>query len=132
MTEVHKDPAKAVVVILGFTFKENCPDIRNTKVMDLVKRLRVYGVEPVVVDLWADAASVKKGYGVTLTPFDEIPKADCIIVAVGHKEFRAMSVSQLGNMFKSELPDHEKVLLDAKSLYRIDELSASGMRFWRL
>lgn len=132
MTEVHKDPAKAVVVILGFTFKENCPDIRNTKVMDLVKRLRVYGAEPVVVDLWADAASVKKGYGVTLTPFDEIPKADCIIVAVGHKEFRAMSVSQLGNMFKSELPDHEKVLLDVKSLYRMDELSASGMRFWRL
>ena len=74
----------------------------------------------------------KQEYGVELTPFNEIPKADCIIVAVGHKEFRSMSMMQLKQLFKGELPDDEKVLIDVKSLYRKDELDASGMRYWRL
>ena len=67
-----------------------------------------------------------------LTPLENLPKADCIIVAVGHKEYRAMSVMQLKDMFKRDLPDKQKVLIDVKSLYRIDELEASGMQFWRL
>ena len=67
-----------------------------------------------------------------LVPFDQLPKADCVIVAVGHREFRAMSMMQLKEFFKPELADEEKVLIDVKSLYRMDELKASGMRFWRL
>ena len=67
-----------------------------------------------------------------LTPLENIPKADCIIVAVGHKEYRAMSLMQIKDMFKRDLPDKQKVLIDVKSLYRIDELEASGMQFWRL
>ena len=74
----------------------------------------------------------KHEYGVELVPFVEIPKADCIIVAVGHNEFRSMSMMQFKEMFKPELKDEEKVLIDVKSLYRMDELKASGMRFWRL
>ena len=68
----------------------------------------------------------------TLTDFDKIPKADCVIVAVGHNEFRSLSMMQLKELFKKDLPDSEKVLIDVKSLYRMDELKASGMRFWRL
>ena len=67
-----------------------------------------------------------------LVPFDELPKADCLIVAVGHNEFRSMSTMQIKDMFKSDISDEEKVLIDVKSLYRMDELRASGMRFWRL
>ena len=67
-----------------------------------------------------------------LVPYDEIPKADCVIVAVGHNEYRSMSTMQLKQLFKENLPDSEKVLIDVKSLYRMDELEASGMRFWRL
>ena len=63
---------------------------------------------------------------------EALPKADCLIVAVGHKEYRSMSMMQLKKFFKDELLDDEKVLLDVKSLYRMDELKASGMRFWRL
>lgn len=132
MIEAGMAPKKATVVILGITFKENCPDTRNSKVVDIITRLKEYDIEPIVADSWADAAVAKHEYGVDLTPVEELPRADCVIVAVGHKEFRSMSMMQLKKFFKDDLPDEEKVLLDVKSLYRMDELKASGMRFWRL
>jgi len=132
MIEAGMAPKKATVVILGITFKENCPDTRNSKVVDIINRLKEYEIDPVVSDNWADAEVAKHEYGVELVSFEELPKADCVIVAVGHREFRAMSMIQLKRLFKEELPDEEKVLLDVKSLYRMDELKASGMKFWRL
>lgn len=132
MIEANKAPKQATVVIMGITFKENCPDTRNSKVVDIIKRLKEYDIEPVVTDMWADAEVAKSEYGVELVPFDKIPKADCVIVAVGHNEFRSMSMMKLKALFKDELTDDERVLLDVKSLYRMDELTASGMRFWRL
>lgn len=132
MIEAGKAPKKATVLILGLTFKENCPDTRNSKVVDIINRLKEFNIEPVVTDSWADKDVAKKEYGVDLVPWEEIPKADCVIVAVGHKEYRSMSTMQLKDLFKPELPDDEKILVDVKSLYRMDELKASGMRFWRL
>ena len=132
MIEAGMAPKKATVVILGLTFKENCPDTRNSKVVDIINRLKEYDINPVVTDSWADAAVAKHEYGVELTAWEDVPKADCVIVAVGHNEFRSMSMMQLKGLFKSELADEEKVLIDVKSLYRMDELKASGMRFWRL
>ncbi len=132
MIEAGMAPKKATVVILGITFKENCPDTRNSKVVDIINRLKEYDINPFVSDRWADAEVAKKEYGVDLIPFEKLPKADCIIVAVGHNEFRSMSMMKLKELFKHELPDEEKVLVDVKSLYRMDELNASGMRFWRL
>ncbi len=132
MIEAGLAPKKATVLILGITFKENCPDTRNSKVVDIIKRLREYDINPVVTDSWADAEVAKREYDVDLIPFSEIPKADCVIVAVGHSEYRGMSTMQLKSLFKEELNDDEKVLIDVKSLYRMDELKASRMRFWRL
>ena len=132
MIEAGMAPKKATVVIMGLTFKENCPDTRNSKVVDIIERLNEYEIKPVVTDGWADAGVAKHEYGVELTPWDNIPKADCVIVAVGHKEYRSMSMMQLKDLFKPELLDEEKVLIDVKSLYRMDELKASRMRFWRL
>ena len=132
MIEAGKAPKKATVVVLGITFKENCPDTRNSKVVDIINRLKEYGIDPIVSDRWADAAVAKHEYGVDLVPFGELPKADCVFVAVGHKEYRSMSTMQLKELFKEELPDNEKVLIDVKSLYRIDELRASEMKYWRL
>lgn len=131
MIEAGLAPKKANVVILGITFKENCPDTRNSKVVDIIKRLKEYEINPIVSDSWADVEVAKYEYGVDLIPFEELPKADCLIVAVGHNEFRSMSTMQLKTLFK-KVPDEEKVLIDVKSLYRLDELKASGMRFWRL
>lgn len=132
MIEAGMAPKKAKVVILGITFKENCPDTRNSKVVDIINRLKEYDIEPVVADSWADVAVAKEEYGVELVPFEELPKADCLIVAVGHNEFRSMSMMKLKELFRDDIPDEEKVLIDVKSLYRMDELKTSGMRFWRL
>lgn len=132
MIEAGQAPKNSTVVILGLTFKENCPDTRNSKVVDIINRLKEFDINPVVTDSWAEVDVAKEEYEVDLIPFSEIPKADCVIVAVGHKEYRSMSTLELKELFKDELPDNEKVLIDVKSLYRIDELKASGMRFWRL
>ncbi|MBP3816608.1 MAG: nucleotide sugar dehydrogenase [Firmicutes bacterium] len=132
MIEAGLAPKKATVVILGITFKENCPDTRNSKVVDIIKRLKEYDIEPLVTDAWADVAVAKHEYGVDLIAWEDLPKADCVIVAVGHNQFRSLSMMQLKELFKNEIPDEEKVLIDVKSLYRMDELKASGMRFWRL
>ena len=132
MIEAGMAPKKATVVILGLTFKENCPDTRNSKVVDIINRLKEYEIEPIVTDSWADADVAKHEYGVELVSWEDIPKADCVIVAVGHNEYRSMSMMQIKELFKDELTDEEKVLIDVKSLYRMDELKASGMRFWRL
>ena len=132
MIEAGLAPKRATVVILGITFKENCPDTRNSKVVDIINRLKEYEINPVVTDGWADVVVAKHEYGVDVIPFEDIPKADCVIVAVGHNEYRSMSTMQLKDLFKPEVPDEEKVLIDVKSLYRMDELKASGMRFWRL
>ncbi len=132
MIEAGMAPKKATVVILGLTFKENCPDTRNSKVVDIINRLKEYDINPIVTDPWADASVAKHEYGVDLVAWDDVPKADCVIVAVGHNEFRSMSMMQMKELFKTDIPDEEKVLIDVKSLYRMDELKASGMRFWRL
>lgn len=131
MIAAGKAPKKSTVVILGITFKENCPDTRNSKVVDIIDRLKEYEIHPLVCDAWADAEVAKQEYGVDLVEFDQLPKADCVIVAVGHNEFRSMSTMQLKSLF-IDSPDDEKVLIDVKSLYRLDELKASGIRFWRL
>ena len=132
MIEAGMAPKKATVVIMGLTFKENCPDTRNSKVVDIINRLKEYDIHPVVTDPWADVDVARHEYNVELTPFENIPKADCVIVAVGHNEFRSLSMMQIKDLFKADIPDEEKVLVDVKSLYRMDELKASGMRFWRL
>lgn len=131
MIEAGQAPKNSKVVILGLTFKENCPDTRNSKVDDIIKRLNEYGIQPVVVDPWASERDAMHEYGVTLTKLEDVKDVDCLIVAVGHNEFRSMSTMQLKKLFK-DVPDEEKVLVDVKSLYRLDELKASGMRFWRL
>ena len=132
MIEAGMAPKKATVLLLGITFKENCPDTRNSKVIDIINRLKEYDIYPVVTDPWADCQVAQSEYGIELVDWKDIPKADCVIVSVGHTKFRSMSMMQLKELFKSDLTDEEKVLIDVKSLYRMDELKASGMRFWRL
>ena len=127
-----KSPRNAKVVILGLTFKETCPDTRNSKVEDIIKRLGEYEIAPVVVDPWASPADAKHEYGVTLTAMENVKDADCVIVAVAHKEFRAMTLEQIKSLYDPSLSDGEKVLIDVKGLYPVEDLKASGMRYWRL
>ena len=131
MIEAGQAPKKSKVVILGLTFKENCPDTRNSKVDDIIKQLNKYGIEPTVVDPWASERDAMHEYGVTLTPIENVADADCVIVAVAHNEFRALSLDDIKKMFK-DVPNTEKVLIDVKGLYKIKDLKASGMQWWRL
>ena len=131
MIAVGQAPKKSKVVILGLTFKENCPDTRNSKVDDIIKRLNEYGIDPVVVDPWASERDAMREYGVALTRLEDVRDADCVIVAVAHKEFRAISLEELKKLYKS-CEDAEKVLLDVKGIYPVDALKQSGMKYWRL
>lgn len=132
MTAAQKDMKQATVLIWGITFKENCSDIRNSKVVDLIARLKTYQVEPIVTDECANSEAVQEMYGIKLVPFDELPLADCIIVAVGHNAYKSISMQRLVKMYKNELPNDQKILLDVKSIYHMEELCASGIHFWRL
>lgn len=124
-------PKKSKVVILGLTFKENCPDSRNSKVNDIIKKLNEYDIEPVVVDPWASEREAMLEYGVNLTKLEDVADADCIIVAVAHNEFKALSLDDIKKLYKQSTDD-AKVLVDVKGIYKLNELEASGMRFWRL
>lgn len=124
-------PKNSNVVILGLTFKENCPDSRNSKVDDIIKQLNKYGIEPTVVDSWANERDAMREYGVTLTPIDEVRDADCVIVAVAHNEFKALGLNGVKKLYRDGA-DENKVLIDVKGLYNIDDLRASGMQWWRL
>ena len=131
MIEAGQAPKNSRVVILGLTFKENCPDTRNSKVDDIIKRLNEYGITPVVVDPWASERDAMREYGVSLTKLEDVKDADCVIVAVAHNEFKALVLEDIKALFRL-CPDSEKVLLDVKGLYKIDDLKASGIRYWRL
>lgn len=131
MIAAGQAPKKSKVVILGLTFKENCPDTRNSKVNDIIKQLNTYGIKPVVVDPWTSERDAMHEYGVTLTKLEDAKDADCVIVAVAHDEFKALSLDDIKKMFKAS-NENEKVLIDVKGLYKVSDLKASGMRFWRL
>ena len=128
MIAVGQAPKKSKVIILGLTFKENCPDTRNSKVADIIKRFAEYEIKPIVVDPWASERDAMREYGVTLK---EVKDADCVIVAVAHNEFKALSLDDIKKLFKNSA-DEEKVLIDVKGLYKVSELKSSGMKYWRL
>ena len=131
MINAGQAPKRSKVVILGLTFKENCPDIRNSKVDDIIKRLNTYGISPIVVDPWASENDALHEYGVKLTKIEDVINAECVIVAVAHNEFRELSLSDIKKLFKDGA-DEEKVLIDVKGLYKVNDLKASGMQWWRL
>lgn len=126
-----KTPKKAKVVILGLTFKENCPDTRNSKVNDIIKRLGEYGITPVVVDPWASAQDAMREYNVQLHDMRDAKGADCIIFAVAHKEFKNMSLQELDALF-ADMPQDQKILIDVKGLFRIPDIKQLGLTYWRL
>ena len=121
----------AKVVILGVTFKEDCPDTRNSKVHDISKRLNEFGIVPVLVDPEADPEGAKKECPTPLVELKDVHDADCVILAVAHKEFLALSLSELDALY-APMPNNEKVLIDVKSVLNKAEIEAAGYRYWRL
>lgn len=130
MIEAGMAPKKARVVILGLTFKENCPDIRNSKVNDIILRLKEYGINPGVVDPWAAEEEAWREYGVRLSRLEDITDGDCIIAAVAHDQFRSLPLETLKTHYA---PSEEgRVLIDVKGIYPVEQLEKSGLIWWRL
>ena len=120
----------AKVSILGFTFKENCPDTRNTKVIDIYKELGEYGITPIVVDPAADADEAKRLYGITFDTMDAVKNMDAVIVAVAHKEFLSLDKEKISAFFD---PNHsKKVFMDIKGLFDRKEYLTEDYIYWRL
>jgi UDP-N-acetyl-D-galactosamine dehydrogenase len=128
MTRNGIDVPRCRVGILGITFKENCPDIRNSKVADMVSEFQSWGVHVVVADAWADPIEVEAEYGIELTEVDADHPVDALVVAVGHHQYRTMSIEQLRRMCCSANP----VLADVKSLYNRHDAAAAGFTVFRL
>ena len=122
------DVSQCKVGILGITFKENCPDIRNSKVVDLVSELESWGIEVSVTDAWASREEVNSVYGLDLVTIDETSKLDALVVAVGHNEYRELTAKQLIKMVSSLNP----VICDVKAIYDRQELSEAGFTVSRL
>ena len=130
-----KAPKKAKVAILGLTFKENCPDTRNSKVADVIEKLKEYGIEPLVVDPWASERDAMHEYGVELTKLEELEKnqdLDCVVLAVAHDEFKKMGLNALKKLYRSDASPDECVLIDVKSVLDKETVAAAGLRYWRL
>ena len=120
----------AKVAILGFTFKENCPDTRNTKVIDIYRELGEYGIVPAVVDPEADAAEAERLYGITFQTMDEIKDVDALIIAVAHEQFLSLDKEKISSFYH---PAHKrKVLLDLKGILNRSEYLTEDYRYWRL
>jgi len=120
----------AKVAILGFTFKENCPDTRNTKIIDIYNELREYGITPMVVDPIADAAEAKRLYGITFAPMEDVKDMDAVIIAVAHDEFLKLTKNDITAFFNTA--NKEKVLADLKGILDKKKYETEGYVYWRL
>lgn len=120
--------ARSTVGVLGITFKENCPDIRNSKVVDLIRELQAWGVRVVVSDPWADQKEVLSEYGIALGVIDKTNRVDSLIVAVGHQDFRMLPLKTLREFVLQEKP----ILADLKGLYPKEEALSVGFTIFRL
>ena len=117
----------SLVTVLGMTFKENIPDSRNSRVIDIIRELEDYGIALQICDPHADPAGIKHEYGVDLVPFEGLLKSDAIIAAVAHDEYKNMTAATLKSMMKEK-----PLLIDVKTMYGEKELTAAGIRSWRL
>jgi len=115
------------VIVLGMTFKENCPDLRNSKVIDVVRELQSFGARVLIHDPLADSAECEHEYGVSLTPWDALPRASAVVAAVSHREYLDMGVAGVTTKLASG-----GVFVDVKSCYDEAQLASAGVTTWRL
>ncbi len=123
-----KPVRKSRVAVLGLTFKENIPDIRNTRVVDIIEELRGYGIEVFLHDPHADTTEVRSHYRLELTPLKEITDMDAVIVAVAHEEYRQLGLAGIAGRCRNGSP----VVADVKGLFSVGEAARLGIRYWSL
>ena len=120
------------IVFFGATFKENCPDVRNSKIMEILKHLEQYEIKPLLVDSWADPNEVYRSYGYKTVGEEEALNADAIILSVAHEEYKNRSLKEWDAFFKSDLSKDERVIIDIKGILDNDTVTSEGYKYWRL
>ncbi len=123
-----KNVKNAHVAVLGFTFKENCPDTRNTKVIDIINELKEYGIDPVVVDPQADTAEAKNLYGIQFEDMENLHGLDAVVLAVAHSDFEELTLDKMSSLYR----DDKRVLLDIKGILDRKNYEEAGYMYWRL
>lgn len=131
MIKARVDVSRARVYLLGMTFKEDCPDTRNSRPVDVYRCLREYGLQLMAADPVADAEAFRREYGFSLTPVEEVREADCLVVLVGHACFRKLTAAQLAEMYRA-VPGRPRVLADVKGIYAREEMEQAGFAYWSL
>ena len=126
-----KKMSECRVVVLGITFKENCPDVRNSKVFDIINTLEAYNIDPILVDPVADYDDAKRLYGCKLTDINDVKDADCVILAVSHNEFIENGEQKIKNMLKQG-DNSKNIIIDVKSALDSNKLKSEGYAYWRL
>jgi len=129
LIKADKKVMQSRVGILGITFKENCPDVRNSKVGDIIEELRTYGIEPIIVDPVADKYDAEKFYNIKLSTEESLKDLDCLIIAVAHECFKNMDIDKISKMFKA---DEKKILIDIKGIKEKKKFIDAGYSYWRL
>ncbi len=119
--------AQGVVTVLGLTFKENCPDLRNSKVIDIVRELESYGLKVQVHDPLADAHEAHEEYGLELTPWEKLKPAQAVVAAVSHAEYKRLTPEEMARLCWSN-----PLLVDVKGAYDRAKFEAAGFKVWRL
>lgn len=132
LIETDKVVKQAKVVILGITFKEDTPDIRNSKVFDIVKKLNEYGVTPVFSDPLVDKKEAKEVYGVNVLELEEIKDMDCVIIAVPHREIKSLSLEAIDSLYNQKLDNSSRIIIDVKSTLDKKVVENLGFNYWRL
>ncbi|MDZ5711312.1 nucleotide sugar dehydrogenase [Jeotgalibacillus haloalkalitolerans] len=127
----NKVVKQSKVIILGLAFKENTPDTRNSKVIDIILGLREYGIEPIVVDPEADKTEAKMQYGIELADLSEINDADCVVLAVAHQVFKELQLNEIDSLY-ADYENKNKILIDIKSVFSKVDLEQKGFSYWRL
>ncbi len=137
--------------MFGVTFKENCPDVRNTKVVDIIRELEEYGVQVTVVDPVADSEDLKHEYNICLSSIDDVEDMDAVVVAVPHEEFETIKLEDLRKMYRvqegnylnlvdevaatqeeSPVALNKQVLIDVRGMFSRKQAESSGFAYWRL
>ena len=139
LIKANKQIQGAKVAILGFTFKEDCPDTRNSKVIDIVNELKEYGVNVIITDPIADKDEVKHEYGLELSDYSDVENVDAVVLAVPHKEYLGLKIKDIDTLFNNDeiqckeiIDNSSKVIIDAKGVLDRKSTEALGYLYWRL
>lgn len=132
MIQSDKDVKKSNIYIMGITFKENCPDMRNSKAVDVCKHLATYGIKVKVVDPVVDKKELKKEFATELVDIIDVQNADCLVFLVAHRQFKDLQLGAVERMFKQQKQQTKHVIVDIKNIFEQQVIEEMGYSYWSL